>query len=72
MSATKRVYMDHNAGKPVDPRVVDAMLPYMKALYGNPSSLHTFGQEAKQAVEQARDKVARLINAEKKERKSVV
>ncbi len=67
MSATKRVYMDHNAGKPVDPRVVDDMLPYMKALYGNPSSLHTFGQEAKQAVEQARDKVARLINAEKKE-----
>jgi len=59
--------MDHNAGKPVDPRVLDAMLPYMGSLYGNPSSLHTFGQETKRALDEARGKVAKLINAEKKE-----
>jgi cysteine desulfurase len=59
--------MDHAAGRPVEPRVIEAMLPYMKSSYGNPSSLHVFGQEAKRAVEEARAQVARLINAEKKE-----
>jgi cysteine desulfurase len=59
--------MDHSAGKPVDARVLEAMLPYMSSLYGNPSSLHTFGQEARHALEEARSKVAELINAEKKE-----
>jgi cysteine desulfurase len=67
MSAPKRVYMDHNAGKPVDPRVTEAMLPYMRMFYGNPSSLHMFGQEARNALEDARARVAELINAEKKE-----
>jgi cysteine desulfurase len=66
MSA-KRVYMDHSAGKPVDPHVVEAMLPYMSTVYGNPSSVYTLGQQAKQAMEQARAQVAELINAEKKE-----
>lgn len=59
--------MDHTAGKRVDPRVLEAMLPYMKEFYGNPSSLHTFGQETKRALEEARTRVASLINAEKKE-----
>ena len=59
--------MDHTAGRPLDPRVLKAMLPYMKSLYGNPSSVHSFGQEARQAIEEARTKVAELINAEKKE-----
>jgi cysteine desulfurase len=59
--------MDHAAGKPVDPRVIEAMLPYMKTLYGNPSSLHAVGQEAKQALEEARTKVAELVGAERKE-----
>jgi cysteine desulfurase len=59
--------MDHAAGRPVEPRVMEAMLPYMESSYGNPSSLHVFGQEAKRAVEEARAKVAGLINAEKKE-----
>lgn len=59
--------MDYSAGKPVDPRVIEEALPYMKSLYGNPSSLHTFGQEAKNTLEEARAKVAQLINAEKKE-----
>ena len=61
------IYMDHTAGKPVDPRVVEAMLPYMSASYGNPSSIHSLGQEAKQAIEDARAKVAVLVNAERKE-----
>jgi cysteine desulfurase len=67
MSTPKRVYMDHAAGKPVDPQVVEAMLPYMKTFYGNPSSLHQFGQEARKALEEARAKIAELINAERKE-----
>lgn len=59
--------MDHAAGRPVEPRVIEAMLPYMKSSYGNPSSLHVFGQEAKRAVEKARAEIAGLINAERKE-----
>jgi len=59
--------MDHAAGKPVDSRVAEAMLPYMKTFYGNPSSLHQFGQEARKALEDARTKIAELINAERKE-----
>lgn len=59
--------MDHTAGKPIDPRVVEAMLPYMKSFYGNPASLHSFGQEPRKALEEARAKIAELINAEKKE-----
>lgn len=59
--------MDHTAGKPIDPRVIKAMLPYMKSFYGNPASLHSFGQEPRKALEEARAKIAELINAEKKE-----
>jgi len=67
MSAARRVYMDHQAGKPVDPRTVEAMLPYTKSAYGNPSSLHTFGQEVIRALEESRAKIAELVNAEKRE-----
>ena len=67
MSKAKRIYMDHTAGKPVDPQVIEAMLPYMKSLYGNPSSIHSFGQEAGQSLDEAKTKVAELINAERKE-----
>jgi len=59
--------MDHTAGRPLDPRVLKAMVPYMKSLYGNPSSVHSFGQEARRGIEEARTKVAELINAERKE-----
>ena len=65
MATTKRVNMDYASGKPVDPRAVEAMLPYLKTTYGNPSSLHVAGQEAKRALDEARSKVAELINAEK-------
>lgn len=59
--------MDYSAGKPVDSRVTDEMLLYLNSHYGNPSSLHTFGQEAKHALEKSREIVARLVNAEKPE-----
>ena len=67
MATAKRVNMDYAAGKPVDSRALEAMLPYMKTSYGNPSSLHVAGQEAKHALDEARTKVAELINAEKAE-----
>ncbi|MGD0027928.1 MAG: cysteine desulfurase family protein [Candidatus Bathyarchaeia archaeon] len=67
MPTQKRVYMDHSAGKPVDPRVMEEILPFNQSLYGNPSSLHAFGQEALKALEDARTRVAQLIGAEKKE-----
>jgi cysteine desulfurase len=67
MSTPKRVNMDYAAGKPVDPRAIEAMLPYLKTSYGNPSSLHVAGQEAKRALDEARLKVAELVNAEKAE-----
>jgi len=59
--------MEHAAGKPVDPRAIEAMLPYMKSSFGNPSSLNAPGQEAKRALDEARKKVADLINAERAE-----
>ncbi|MEM3444457.1 MAG: cysteine desulfurase NifS [Thermoplasmata archaeon] len=60
----RRIYFDNSATTMVAPEVVEAMRPYFTEFYGNPSSLHTFGQEAKRGVEDARAKVARLINAE--------
>jgi cysteine desulfurase len=59
-----RVYLDHNATTPVDPRVLDAMLPFLREQYGNPSSLHWHGQRARAAVEEARAQVAALVGAE--------
>src|SRR6188768_2945476 len=59
------IYLDNAATTPVDPRVVDAMLPYLMQQFGNPaSSTHAFGQTASRAVEQARERVAALINAD--------
>jgi cysteine desulfurase len=59
----KRIYMDHAATTPVRKEVVEEMLPIFTEHYGNPSSLHTFGQEAKYALEAAREKVAAAIGA---------
>ena len=59
----RRVYFDNNATTPVDPEVLDAMLPYFAESFGNPSSIHTPGQQARKAVEQAREQVAALIGA---------
>jgi len=63
----KSIYLDHAATTPADPEVVEAMLPYFTEHFGNPSSLHSFGQEAKKAVERARDSIASLIGADAEE-----
>ncbi len=67
MSEMKRIYMDHSATTPVAPEVLEAMLPYFSEKFGNASSLHSFGLEAKQALEESREKVAKLINAKPEE-----
>ena len=59
----KRIYLDYAATTPVDPRVVKAMLPYFTEKFGNTMSLHSFGQEAKAALEKSREEVASLIGA---------
>jgi len=63
----RHIYMDYAAGMPIDPRVVETMLPYLTQQFGNPSSLHSWGNEAKKATEEARTKVAALIEAKKSE-----
>jgi cysteine desulfurase len=62
-----RIYLDHNATTPVDPAVLNAMLPYFSGDFGNASSIHTFGQRARAAVETAREQVATLLNARPQE-----
>ncbi|MGD9627721.1 MAG: cysteine desulfurase family protein [Pyrinomonadaceae bacterium] len=59
----RRIYMDHSATTPVDPRVVEAMMPYLTEAFGNASSIHYFGQQARAAVDKARHQVAHLIGA---------
>jgi cysteine desulfurase len=61
------IYFDNNATTPVAPEALDEMLPYLKELYGNPSSMHTFGGQLHRKVEEARAKVAQLIGAEPEE-----
>ena len=63
----KRIYLDYAATTPTHPEVVKAMLPYFNEAFGNPASIHSYGQEAKQALEESRDKVAALIGAESEE-----
>jgi cysteine desulfurase len=58
-----RIYLDHNASTPLDPRVLEAMLPVLRDGFGNPSSLHWFGQQARAAVDMAREQVAALVGA---------
>lgn len=62
-----RVYLDYNATTPVEPEVLDAMLPYFSAEFGNAASIHTVGQRARAAVESARDQVAALLGARSQE-----
>ena len=59
----RRVYLDHNASTPVHPDVVNAMLPYFEERFGNPSSVHGFGREARDAVEGAREQIAGFLRA---------
>ncbi|MEN9261217.1 MAG: cysteine desulfurase NifS [Thermostichus sp. HHBFW_bins_43] len=58
------IYLDNNATTAVDPLVLEAMLPYLQTLYGNPSSMHSFGGQVSQALSQAREQVAALLGAD--------
>jgi cysteine desulfurase len=59
----KHVYLDNAATTPMDDRVIEAMLPFMRGHFGNPSSVHSHGREVRTAIEKARKKVAELLNA---------
>jgi cysteine desulfurase len=63
MFQMKRIYLDHNATTPIRPEVLAAMLPYLTEEYGNASSIHGYGQNAREAVEQARTHAAALLGA---------
>lgn len=62
MSPKREVYLDHSASTPVDPRVLDVMMPYFSEVYANPSSSHRLGRKAEQAIEDARSTVAEILN----------
>ncbi len=62
-----RIYLDYAATTPTDPAVVEAMQPYFFEKFGNPSSIHGFGQEAKKAIEEARSKIANFLGAKEEE-----
>lgn len=63
----KRIYLDYAATTPTDPEVIKAMEPYFFEKFGNPSSIHSFGQEAKKAIEDSREKVALFLGAKPEE-----
>ncbi len=67
MDTKTRVYLDYAASTPVDERVLAAMLPYFSETYGNPSSLHYFGQQAEAALEGARETVAKALHCRSEE-----
>ena len=66
-SAKSSIYLDHASATPLDPRVATAMQPFLNELYGNPSSLHTAGQKAKEGVDRARRTVAGILGASAQE-----
>jgi len=59
----KRIYLDHAATTPLDPRVLEAMLPYFTEFFGNPSSIHSYGRDTRKVIEEARGTIAREIGA---------
>ena len=71
-SALPPVYLDYNATAPLLPEVFEAMRPWLAEHHGNPSSVHSAGQRAREAIEQARDEVARLLGADPAEVLSLV
>ena len=58
---TRRVYLDHNASTPIHPEVVAEMTPYFDEMFGNPSSVHGFGRDAREGIDIARDRIARFV-----------
>ena len=63
----KPIYLDYNATTPVDPIIIEAMLPFLKQHFGNPSSSHQYGKVTKEAVDVARQQVAKLLGADSSE-----
>lgn len=63
----QRIYLDYAATTPTDPEVIKAMQPYFSEMFGNPSSIHTFGQEAKKGIEDARERLAKFLGAKPEE-----
>ena len=63
----KNIYLDYAATTPLDPKVLEAMLPYLKEEYGNPSSIHSLGQRALLAIDKAREEVAEFLNCQAEE-----
>lgn len=63
----KRIYLDYSATTPMKKEVLDEMMPYFSEKYGNPSSIYSFGREAKQAIDVARDRLAKAVGASSKE-----
>jgi len=63
----RRVYLDNMATTPILPEVLEAMLPYFREVYGNPQSIHSWGDDAREAIEKAREQVAALIGGEAEE-----
>ncbi len=61
------IYLDHNATTPTDPRVIEAMMPYFRKLYGNPSSMYRLAKESRKAITEARAKVAEILDADPEE-----
>ncbi|PDS23123.1 cysteine desulfurase family protein [Flavobacterium branchiophilum] len=67
MALNRLIYLDYNSTTPIDPRVLDAMLPFLKDNFANPSSTHHFGQSINEKVKEAREQSANFINAEPNE-----
>lgn len=63
----KRIYVDNSATTPMDPQVLEEMLPYLKEDFGNPSSIHSFGRQAKHSMDKARERVANSLGAKAEE-----
>src|SRR5438128_12505270 len=61
------IYLDHAATTPVDPRVVEAMLPYFTEKFGNPSSIYSIARESRRGMESARETVAEILNCQPRE-----
>jgi cysteine desulfurase len=61
------IYLDHAATTPLDPEILETMLPYLGEVYGNPSSIYSLGRKARAALDDARDTVARVLGCEPRE-----
>src|ERR1700751_5632641 len=59
----ERIYFDNAATTPLDPQVLEAMMPYLTVHFGNPSSIYSYGRESRLAIENARKSVAKILNA---------